>query len=200
MSIPCDREGSFRAEITEYGLKEADSGAVAVTIRVHLLEMYSDGQWEDWRQYDVEAFGDVWIVKKDNGGLNAKAVESLMRHTGWNGDIDSIVHGTWQPTPCQVAIKADTYENVTRYRVSFINDYDRVPGAVGNVTEDKAKQLASKFGPELRALYGNVARNGAAPAGGSKPQPPKKSVQSIQQEAQAATAAIRAGDGEDSPF
>lgn len=173
MSVAADRAGSFKAEIIEYGIFEADSGAVSVNIVAKLLEMWDGEQWQPW-DYDMEAEGGIWVVKKD-GKLNDKSVESLMRYTGWNGDIESVVNKTWTPTRCQVVLNEDTYNGVTRYKISFVNGYDSTPGGkVGNVTPDKAKQLAGKYGSQLRALFGNVKRSTPAPSGDRPAPPPGK--------------------------
>ena len=47
MSQPVDRAGDFRGRIVEYGLREYDSGSVAIAIRAELDEMYADDQWLD---------------------------------------------------------------------------------------------------------------------------------------------------------
>lgn len=173
--VAIDREGTFRAEIIGYGLKEMESGAVAVNIHVQLTEAWdSEGQaWGDWREHNVEAYGDVWIVKKDNGGINAKGAKSLVDCAGWDGDPEAIVNQTWKPTPCQVVVKREEYEGKVSFKVAFVNEFDRTPGAnLGNVTPEKAKTLASKFGSQFRALIGNRNRNSAPPQ--NKPSPPPK--------------------------
>jgi hypothetical protein len=173
----CDRAGNFRAIILEYGLKEMDSGAVAVSLHVKLTELFDNGEWHEWEQFDMECFGDVWIIKKD-GAINEKASESLMRHAGWDGNIDSIVSEAWKPMPCQVVVNKEEYQGRTSFKVAFINDYSRTPGQMSNVTPDKARELQNRFGSQLRALVGNVKRNQPTPPNGrpAAPPPPAASV------------------------
>jgi len=172
MSIQCDREGSFQGRILEYGLKEFESGAVAITIKAALDKISNGEHWEDWEQYDMEAIGSLFIIKKDNGGVNNQQVESIVLATGWDGSLNSVVHGTWQPTPCQFVIKSETYKNVLQFRIAFINEHDRIPGGLSNVDIDKAKALEAKYGSSLRAVSGNVKRNTApAPTGKAMPAP-----------------------------
>lgn len=175
--IPVDRKGSFRAEIREYGLQEKDSGAVGVRIRCHLLECWDSENeaWDDWREHNIEAWGTVWIVKKD-GTINNTGVDSLVKNAGWDGELASIVNSTWQPTPCQVSTDENTYKGETTYPISFVNDYDRVPGAnVGNVDGDGLKKLQARFGSSLRAVAGNAKRNSptAVPASPMPKRPTK---------------------------
>ena len=174
MQQPCDREGTFQAQIESYGLREVDSGAISVTINARLLALWDGQQWEPWDNYDMVAEGDIWIVKKD-GQPNQNGIESLVKFAGWDGDMISIPSMGWQPTPCQVVVKRDDYKDQTRYKIAFINDHDRRPGAMSNVDATKAKDLQNRYGAQLRAIVGNARRNGPAPnAGAPKPPPPPK--------------------------
>lgn len=169
MSQPVDREGVFRGTISAYGLKEMESGAVAVAIKVTLSQMWTGNEWCDWAQYEMEAEGDIWIVKKV-GSINQAAAESLINYAGWDGSLLSILEETWQPKPCAVVVKREDYEGKTRYKVSFVNDHERTPGGMSNVSAEKAKELNTRFGAQFRALAGNKARNGAS--AGGRPTPP----------------------------
>lgn len=173
MSQLVDREGDFQGVIYEYGLREFDSGTVAISIRARLDAMWNGEEWEDWKQYDVEAFGSLFIIKR-NGELNNTQVESLVRSAGWDGTMNSVVHGTWKPTPCQFSIKSEVYKEATQFKIAFVNPFDRVPGGgMGNIDADKAKQLEAKFGASLRAIAGNVKRNTVASGQSAPPAPPK---------------------------
>lgn len=168
--IPCDREGSFRATITAFGLKQMESGAISVAIKATLTELFSDGVWHPWAEYEMEAEGDQWIVKRD-GNLNQGAAEALIRHAGWDGNMESIVGETWQPTPCQVTVKREEYEGKARFKIAFVNAFDRTPGGLSNIDAAKAKELQARFGGQLRAIGGNTKRQGA-PVPNGKPAVP----------------------------
>ena len=177
MSTQVDRAGSFKATIEQYGLKEMDSGSVAVSLKAKLTDFWDGQQWHDWREYEQEADGDIWVVKTD-GTPNDKAIESLVRFAGWDGDFLSIIQETWTPTPCQLTIKSETYKNVPRIKIAFVNDLNRTPGGqMSNVDEAKAKDLQARFGASMRAIVGNAKRAGAIPApppkanGNGKPAP-----------------------------
>lgn len=173
MSQPCDREGTFQAEIIEYGLKEFDSGSVAVTVKVLLHKLWDvDSEtWVDWLEYQMEAYGNLFVIKKDKT-LNTSQVEALVSHAGWDGNFDSIQNSTWEPKPVQVVIKADTYKDETRYQVAFVNDFERKPGGLGTIDAAKAKELSVRYGGELRALAASAKMNATKPA--AKPKPPSK--------------------------
>lgn len=190
--IDADRAGNFRAEIMDYGLWEPTTGgAVAVQVRAVLTEIWDGEAWQPWRQYNMIAKGNIWVIKKD-GTLNEKSVESLIKATGWGGDIESVVQGAWAPTPCQVVLNEETYKEEVRYVVSFVNEFDRKPGGgMNTVTGDRAKELQARFGSPLRALAGNVKRN-AAPTGSKPPEPPRGVTR---QQTQAGAAANAVDDG-----
>ncbi len=182
MTTPVDRVGQFRAIITDYGLTESKDGAVGVSLKAKLLEWFdltqqdengAQGAWLPWEQYDVEAEGVLWIIGKNEKGnkINELAATSLVAHAGWDGNLESITNGSWQPTKCQIAVTEDTYRDETRLRLAFVNSYDRNPLGMGSVAPEKARELQGRFGSQLRAVAGNAKRN-AAPQNGSPPKPP----------------------------
>lgn len=176
--IVVDRDGTFRAEIVGYGLKEMESGAVSVALQVRLVEWFgqeagSEPQWYDFSMMNMEAEGDFWIVSgRDRGNkVNEMAAKSLIDNAGWDGMFDSIQNQTWEPTPCQVVVKTEEYKGQKRRKISFLNDWNRTPGAnLSNVTPEKVKELSMRYGSQFRAIAGNTKRNGAQPA--SMPTPP----------------------------
>jgi hypothetical protein len=164
--------GTARGQITEHGIKEFESGSVAISIVVSVKE-YWDTETSTWVNCEADDYytaGDIILVKKD-GTPNNNQVEALCKYAGWDGDIAKVGSDAWQPTPCAVVINADEYKGVTNYKISWLNEYDRTPGAVGNCTPEKARELADRYGAQFRALAGNVTRNATAPTG--KPKPPK---------------------------
>jgi hypothetical protein len=182
-------EADCRVDILEYALKEMDSGAIAVSIRCRVLEWYGvpegggESVWFDWRENLEEVSGDIWIVSgKDKvNKLLDKAVQSLVRHAGWDGTMESIANGEWKPTPCQVSVKKETYKDNAYFKASFINDYNRTPGALAaGVKPEKAKELQNKYGSQLRAIAGNRMRNQAPPPANAKPPAPPQPATKLQ--------------------
>lgn len=119
----CKQEGFYRISITEYGLKEAESGALAVSIRAKLIQCWQNEEWVNWDHYDQEADGDVWVVKKD-GTPNEGAIHSLAQWAGWDGDMQSLVNANWQPLKCQCQVKREDYKGETRFKIAFLNDWN----------------------------------------------------------------------------
>lgn len=193
-----DREGTFLADIFNFGLYEAESGAVGVNIEAKLVEIWDDGnkQWAAWSEYDMTAQGTIWIVKKD-GTPNTKGAESLIRHAGWSGKCSDVIAGYWQPTRCQVVIKEDTYNDEKRYRIAFVNSADSTPGGGGNVSDSVAKALDAKYGSAFRALAGNAALNQpkqATKTDRPKPPPARSMDEAIARHDEANAAMAEAGD------
>lgn len=173
MSRPLEWAGTARGKIIDFGLSEFDSGAVAVSLKLAVQEYFDteSGQWVDCEAEGFETAGDIWVVKKD-GTVNDKQVQALCECCGWDGDLTSIVQGTWRPTPCAVVVNREEYKGGVRYRISFVNAFDRVPGQVGNISPEKVQALQDRYGDKFRALAGNVQRNTAVPPG--KPPAPRK--------------------------
>ena len=170
---PIDRVGTFQADIIEYGLQKYESGAVAVAVKCLIRSQWNPESqlWDDWSGYEQhEAGGFLNVVKKD-GTLNSNQVEALVQHAGWDGQLSSIANEQWRPTPCQIKVDPNEYKGKTTFQISFINQFDRIPGAVGNVNIDEAKSMDAQHGGALRALLANARRNGTRPA---KPVGPRR--------------------------
>jgi len=174
-----DREGTFRAQITDYCLMAPfKSGAIPLSITVQLTEMWDadagqDGEWVPWAEYEMQADGLQWLVKKD-GSLNESTVQNLIDHAGWDGDFDSFTGRTWQPTPCQVVINEETNPERAQYNqfpIAFVNAYDATPGGKREMSPEAVAALKTQHGAALRALAGNAKRNAATPKG-KPPKPP----------------------------
>ena len=203
--MECDRAGDWRADIIEFGLKEFESGAVALNIRCRLGELYDHDNkvWDEWAEHGMEAFGSLFLVKKD-GSLNQEQIKAVCEATGWNGDFAAITDGTWQPMRCQVQTKRNEYEGNVSYRVNWISPHDREPGSgLSNVDSVKAKSLNARFGGSIRALAGNAARNvpKTSPNGPPAPRPAIRPIPRDANEALAEAAAeAEAGNAMDCPF
>jgi hypothetical protein len=180
--------GHYRGTFIEYGLRKTEGTSVAVSV-VAMIDDYWDDelqQWIDCRSSEYTVRGESWIIGKDNKGPNRNAIESLVRYSGWDASVDSVINGTWQPTPCSFNVVEDVYKDEVRYKIGFLNAYDKKPGMVGNVSPEEAKQLQQQYGSQLRALVGNIQRNAVAPQG--RPSMPK---QTAPQRAQANVAAAK---------
>lgn len=186
--------GNFQCHILEYGLREADSGAVGVYIKVRLTTWWENGEWNNWEE-GAYAIGVLWVIKKDKT-TNTPQVEALCKYAGWNGDLESVASQAWKPTPCQVVVNSDEYMGKIKYRISYVNALDSTPGGnIGSLSSDRAKELQAQHGSSLRAIAGNARRNTAPSNGG--PAAPSRGPSGSQTRQANEEARAR---GEDIPF
>lgn len=215
MSNPVDREGTFRATISAYGIQNAESGALGIALTFDLTELWqapadgAEGQWFPWSDYGQQAQGTFWIIKKD-GKPNTNAIEQLCKYAGWDGKLAPIAEEKWEPTPLQVVVKLETQKREgkpdrTEFRASFINDFHRVPGAMGNVDAAKAAELDARFGGSLKAIASTVAASKSPPAAGkapapSRPAPPAPPMVGVPSSQTKQAMAAAAANGDETPF
>ena len=125
-----DRAGTFRGEIVEYGMFQTDSGATAVKIIARLDEFWDGEAWVDWREYEMQASGKLWIIKT-TGERVQRQIEALCRYAGWDGD-PYFNQGRWEPSPCQFVITEEApneFHEETQFPISWLNAWERTPGA-----------------------------------------------------------------------
>lgn len=173
MGIEIDREGHGRGRITAYDLFESTkTGAVSVKVTLAVDEWWDSeaGEYVDWREFGVFANGDNWVIGAD-GAVKDDAVKTLVSVAGWDGDLQSVLAKTWQPKPVSFFVGSEEYKGKTRFKASFLRAYEDKPGGGGNVNPNRANELRAKFGPQLRAIAGNVAASKPAPVG--KPSAPQ---------------------------
>lgn len=165
-----NQEGIFRGNIVQYALDRFTTGSTAVFLKVRIEEILSDGEWFDWKEHEFEALGKIFVIGKE-GQLLEKACKSLIENAGWDGDLTAISENQWSPTPVQIVVGSEEYEGETRYKIKFVNSYDRMPGN-GSVSSDDAAALQAKFGSQLRAMAGGKGKPEAKKAP-PKASPPK---------------------------
>jgi hypothetical protein len=189
--------GIFRAQITGYGLRDADgSQSVGVVLQVLLLEMWNGQEWDEWEQYDMEATGTLWIVKKRRDVNQSAKVEDLAEARGLGRDVldrcsarpGSRPSARWSVKRGRLQGRDPVPDRVRQRRTT-------APWAVSTSARTKAASWPPATGPGLRAIAANVKRNGAAPAAppaSSRPSPPPNSSRP--------TPPPPASQGEDIPF
>jgi hypothetical protein len=163
----------FKCRPTSWGVKEAESGAVAIAFGFVVVEAKDGDKWESWAEFEEHYFyGDWWIVKKD-GTINDNAVQQLVECLGWSGNIGSVT-GNPPERIVQVQVKPDVYNGVTRYKGSWMYPEDHTGGSGGVESADpaKVKDLQGRFGALLRASAAAAAPVGAKPPA-PKPAPAK---------------------------
>ena len=166
-----DREGIFKARPVSWHVKDATSGAVAVSFEFEIMAQWdSDSGWADWSSYDTHRCVGAWWVVKKNGQLNTGAVEQLRHAIGWTGDLRS-VFGTPPETVVQITVKAEEYDGRTRFKAAWMNPEDYEPSPQG-ASEATVNQLQARYGSLLRAAAtATGGRTAPAPAAPEAPPP-----------------------------
>jgi len=167
MSQQLEREGIFKARPFKWDVRKADSGAIAVSFGFEILAQYdNNGGWIDWPDTDFFCYGDWWVVKK-TGQINTAPVDQLVLSLNWDGGLKTVPSSECPETVVQITVKAETYQEKTRYKASWMNPEDYTPGGIGASAEE-AQQLDAQFGSLLRAAASATkaksAGNGAAAA------------------------------------
>jgi len=201
MSEYVTQPGTYKGYIKAYELRKAQSGSKGIHITVQIEETFVDNEWHDWREYDFEAEGTFWVVKKD-GTLNSYAVDPMMEYAGWDGDFTAIVQKTWEPKPVNITVKEEVYNDAVTLRIDYLNEYDR-GGSGGGCTLDEAQELQKLLGPQLRALAGNSVRNAEPPKDAPKRPKAEKAAKKTKKSITKSTpkpAPVEDEDNEDIPF
>ncbi len=147
--------GTYRAEIEEYVLQDSKSSdAVAIKCKFRTLEKKNGDEWLAYKGMHV--YGYAWIIGKD-GKVNQKAQESFMNATGWDGDLDSIYQGTFEPYAVSIEVESEQYagkdgQRKIAYKVAWINHYnDEGGGGLKGMDPAKSESIIEKYRQAMKA-------------------------------------------------
>lgn len=159
-----DRAGYFEATPTVWGIKKYDSGAIGVSILFGILSEWNGEDWSSWAEYEAhEIYGNFFIVKKD-GGLNDTQVEALCKALNWSGNLQDFSDENAQFSDCVITVGEEQYNGQNRLKVKWANPIGWAPNpSISNIDDGEIGTLQKRFGSQLRAIAGNVKRNGQAP-------------------------------------
>ena len=167
-----NREGRFRASVTDRGVNESGpNNLCTVILRFHLTEEYRDGEWHDVSGDDLEIVAYNYVEKRD-GSLNDFIVDALKEAFGWAG-VDPFWFEDAESLPeVQVTLGFETYQGKERLRVRFINPYDSQPSAgVTHADASQRRAMTARLGSKLRAHSGGTPAPAPKPTGRPKPPP-----------------------------
>lgn len=171
--------GSYRADVTDYGLfrgKDKGSQAAAIELFCETVEVW-DAENETWCEYpDCQTRGRVFIIGRD-GAVLQNNVRRLTEATGWDGSLGAIIDRTWEPPRIQITVNEETNDEGRTYHViGFVDHHDGPPYVpeAGNVPTDKARAIAQRYGRSLAELAGKYVQSFKPPqeiSAGSPPPP-----------------------------
>jgi hypothetical protein len=167
--------GGCRGQITAYKFGKVPSGAIVLNITARIDEYWDPDEkaWMDCRPNEFEIDGALWLwgTDENRNKLNQIQATALIRHCGWDRSSVSLQEKTWQPTPCGFTTELNKYKNDGSYHIVWINGYEEVPQG-GQMSAEDAQALDNRYGGELAALAGNVARAETPPPSGAPATPP----------------------------
>lgn len=162
--FPVDSVGYYRGRPLEAFVKySSKSESVGIAMTLLCTEKYVDGQWCDWTLDDQKNPIEftcpitVWVVGADGKPIEAN-VKRVCEVLGWDGNFDTFNDHDWAARQLQWDVVADDYNGITQFKGNWIMPYDAIPGQSGKADADKVRQIAAKYGPQLRAIASGVAR------------------------------------------
>lgn len=167
-----DRPGIFRARPLSWGIRRAESGAIAVAFEYLILAQLDGTEWIDWSGAEEHTvFGDTYVVKKD-GTVHTSGVEQLVAALGWDGDLRSVA-GRPPQVVVQVTVKEEEWKGQRRLKVGWVNPGDYTPRPE-SASDDDVARLQVRFGSLLRAAASVATKKAPAkptpaPSAGAPP-------------------------------
>ncbi len=190
-----NREGYFHA-IPEVTVDQTGPNQLwTAMIKYRIYAEVTDTGEVDVRAEGMEITGYHYLTKKD-GSLNDFTLDALKRALGWDGaNAEWLVQQDFSEHPVTIKLGFETFNNVQRIKVQFLNPHGETGS--GEFQKDPAKAAAFQraFGSKLRALNGGAQR--PAPKPTSRPVPPKPAAPApgcTDSDAWAAFLALRAKD------
>lgn len=173
MTLPY-REGPTRGKIVESGIvaPKLDSKTVSFYLKIECTEWYGlpEGRTEpDWCPIDTENTEItlyVYLTKKEDGAINTRSVEDIMKSLPWDGkSFAALGKADFYGQMVQFSCKQDEYQGKKTMKASFLCPFDATPHAGGPTKADDAalKNLDAQYAPKLRAIA-PPSKPGAAPA------------------------------------
>ena len=168
-------EGRFLAEIEEYGIFQSKtSQAVAVDIFFTTLSYLGREEPEEYSGYRTR--GRFFIIGKTGDVLPEQAA-ALAAATGWDGDLNVVASGDWQPaSPVQIIVdKEQDDKGRIYYNAARILRRDWQPARAGNVTAGDGRRIATRYTSALKSVVAKYRRDqgqGQAVPAPKAPDPP----------------------------
>lgn len=211
MALPY-REGPTRGKVVESGIvaPKPDSKTVSFYLKLECTEWFGvpEGRTEpDWCPIDhenTEITLYVYLTKKEDGAINARSVEDVMKSLPWNGkSFAELGKADFYGQMVQFSCKQDEYQGKKTMKASFLCPFDSTPHAGGPSKADDSylKNLDAQYAPKLRAIA-PPTKPGSAPARPGQPTippPPAASRAVVPQSAPAAAAGGATATAEEEP-
>lgn len=167
-----DRDGTYRAYPKEWGVNFTEKNQLAMfVVRYSLSQLWHDGEWCDYRDYDAEITGYHMLEKRDHTA-NDTTIEQLRKALGWDGvDLCKLQDTDWSATCVKITVATEEYEGKKRMTVKWIASLNDEGGMTRKADKDSLRELQNRLGSSLRALAG-AAASGKGAVAHTPPPPP----------------------------
>jgi len=176
-----DRAATFRGKVIDHGVSFTQNEFPQFVCKLQAVEIYDDDEkvWVDWTDMaDNEITAYLVLFGRSGETLNFNQVKKAFK---WDGaSFQSLNSGDYSELGVQFRVEEDTYENKTRLKVTWIDEYDAEPGrSIRKLNPDEMKKLDAMYASKLKAAGAKAApakAKGAVSKKGVKPTSPKGSV------------------------
>ncbi len=170
------REGTFRGLVLDNAFVESSGGYAQFQISLAALEYFDteEQEWVDWSGQDEQTLAYLILFGKDvkKPLFHAKQIQKVF---GWAGqDFKELNNPAWAQTHIQFRVEENEYNDNVTLQVSWIDEYDAVPGRVVQKADGATiKKLEAKYAIGLK-LFGGT-KVASAPATTGAPEIPVES-------------------------
>lgn len=186
-----DRESTFRGKVVDHGISATKNEWPQFVCKLLATEIWDeeDQVWVSLADVELDAneiTAYIVLIGKDGETLSFDQVKKVFK---WDGASFQVLNGgDYSEVGIQFRVEENTYEEKTRLQVTWIDEYDAIPGrSVRKLDASELKQLDAKFAAQLKAGGKKTAPakpktaasgkdHGTVTAKGSKPTSPKGPV------------------------
>jgi hypothetical protein len=163
-----DREGRFKAAITDHGVDETGPNKLATFVcGYRLCEELVNGEWMplELDQGEMQIAGFHYLEKKD-GSINTSTVDQLKSAFVWDGRDPMWLQDTdFSQLTVQLTLEFEEYNGRSRIRVKWVDAADAVGNAVTKADDATRRSISTRLGAKFRALAGGAPAPAPKPAG-----------------------------------
>lgn len=181
-----DRASTFRGNIVDHAVSTTSKGEwpqfICSLVATEIWDE-DDQVWVDWTDVDQNEITAYVVLYGSKG--ETLSFNQIKKILNWDGASFQVLNnGDYSKVGIQFRVVEDTYQNKTRLKVEWIDEFDAVPGrSVRKLDPDELKQLDAKYSQFLKHGAGKKApvkasggKAGTVNAGNAKPTSPKGPV------------------------
>lgn len=180
-----DRVATFRGKIVDHGVSLTKNEFPQFVCSLVGTEIWDEDEqvWVDWTDVDLNEITAYVVLYGSKG--ETLSFSQVKKICNWDGaSFQTLNDGDYSEIGIQFRVVENTYDNKTRLKVEWIDEFDAEPGrSVRKLNPDEMKQLDAKYAKFLKQGAGRKApikasggKAGTVNAGNAKPTSPKGPV------------------------